>query len=198
MSNEMLPEDALATQEIQVLEGMNKALAEDTENVQNARIDSPSEAVERKLSDFVTDAFKATNRDFAFNEQMKAEMIRRMPHLTDNQFIAAFSNYNVNLNDRISKLTVPAFTMIQTRQNAEIQAAKLLAQNPLANISTGSGDTIGSDLDGGNPDDIKGILQGADVFSKLLAAMGSDDSLVNNVQPPMDSIEVEHTEKTDN
>ena len=43
------------------------------EDVDNAVIVKPVEAVEQKLADFVADAFKATNKDLAFNESLKSD-----------------------------------------------------------------------------------------------------------------------------
>ena len=172
MSNET--EQDLVNTEIQTLEGMNNLLKQDTANVQAARIETPTEAVEKKLSDFVADAFKATNRDFAFNEQLKQELIRRMPNMTDNQFIALFSNNAVNMNDRISKLIAPTFGMMQTKQQAEIAAAKQAAQNQIivnpGQASGGVGD-IGSTLEG-RPEDVRDIIEGGNILSQLFTALG--------------------------
>ena len=159
MSNEQ--DEELVNTEIQTLESMNNMLKQDTQNVVAARIDTPTEAVEKKLSDFVADAFKATDKDFAFNEQLKAELSRRMPNMTDNQFIALFSNYNVNLNDRVSKIIAPTFGMMQTKQQAEIAAAKQAAQQQIViNPGTGGAVNPGSALDGNtNPEEVRDIMR---------------------------------------
>ena len=51
------------------------------EDVDNAVIVKPVEAVEQKLADFVADAFKATNKDLAFNESLKSEILKRLPKI---------------------------------------------------------------------------------------------------------------------
>lgn len=163
----------LVNTEIQTLESMHSLLKEDTQNVKDARIETPTEVVEKKLSDFVTDAFKATDRDFAFNEQLKTELSRRMPNMTDNQFIALFSTYNVNLNDRVSKIIAPTFGMMQTKQQAEIAAQKQAAQNQIViNPSQSNvGNSISSSIEG-KPDEVKDIMIGGNVLSQLFTAIG--------------------------
>ena len=68
-------------------------------NVQAAIIEKPTEVVEKRLSDFVADAFNATNKDFAFQEKLKDELLKRFSSMTDAQIIALYSNNSVNLND---------------------------------------------------------------------------------------------------
>ena len=183
MNNEQ--DENLINTEIQTLESMNNMLKQDTQNVVAARIDTPTEAVEKKLSDFVADAFKATDKDFAFNEQLKAELSRRMPNMTDNQFIALFSNYNVNLNDRVSKIIAPTFGMMQTKQQAEIAAAKQAAQNQIV-INPGTNGAInpGSALDGNtNPEEVRDIIEGGNILSQLFTAIGQSqrDKIPDNL-----------------
>lgn len=176
MDNEILPEDSLATKEITVLEGMNKMLESNTDAVELAKIDTPVEAVEKKLSDFITDAFKATNRDFAFNEQLKDELLRRMPNMTDNQFIALYSNNAVNINDRVSKLIAPTISMMQAKQQAEIAAAKAQAQNQIIVAPNAQGGSTINALDPTVPSD---ALAGMDQFTKLLSALGASQAVDN-------------------
>lgn len=177
MDNIVLPEDNLATQEINVLEGMNKMLESNTDAVELAKIDTPVEAVEKKLSDFITDAFKATNRDFEFNERLKGELLRRMPNMTDNQFIALFSNNAVNINDRVSKLIAPTISMMQAKQQAEIAAAKQQAQNQIIVAPNAQSGTGINALDPSVPSD---ALAGMDQFTKLLSAIGASQVVDNN------------------
>lgn len=172
MDNNTLPEDELATKEIATLEGMNEMLKTDTEAVQAARVDTATEAVEKSLSSFVRDAFASTKSDFEFKEQLNMEFLRRLPNLTDNQFIAGYSNFNTILNDRVSKIIAPTFGMMQTKQTAEIAAAKQQAQNQIIVAPQGGqGGSLNAQIDG-EAGDVAAILQGADVMSKLISAMG--------------------------
>src|SRR5574344_1627026 len=135
------PTTQLIETEISTLENMNTMLSKpDTQQVQNARIDTPSEVVEKKLSEFVADAFSATNKDLEFNEKLKSELVNRLPSLSDNQIIALFSNTNVNLNDKMSKLIAPTVGLMTAEKQAEIQAQqrKEQAQNQILINASGN------------------------------------------------------------
>lgn len=168
----------LINTEITTLENMNDLLKEDTENVKNAVIESPTEVVERRLSDFVADAFNATNKDFAFQERLKDELLKRVGSLTDAQLINLFSNNFVNLNDRVSKVIAPTFGMMQTKQQAEIASAKqLAAQQIIVNPQGGGANSPISNPTqsmSGDAKDISDILAGGTVLTQLLQALGQE------------------------
>lgn len=170
--NELTDQELINT-EISTMENMNELLKQDTQNVVEARIEKPTELVEKKLSDFVTDAFNATNKDFAFQEQLKTELLKRVGTMTDNQIIALYSNNSVNLNDRVSKVLGPTFGMIQSKQRAEIDASAKMAQNQIivnpqqTNVSS----KINGSLDG-DPQDVSAILTGGNVLAQLFQAIG--------------------------
>lgn len=172
-----MSDQQLINTEIETLEKMNKMLESNTENVQNAIIEKPTEVVEKRLSDFVADAFNATNKDFAFQEQLKDELRKRFSSMTDGQIIALYSNNSVNLNDRVSKVIAPTFGMIQTKQQAEIAASKqLAAQQIIVNPGQTSGSNPAQGLDG-DANEIRDVLAGSAVLSQLLQAIGQDSTL---------------------
>ena len=133
------------------------------ENVDNAVIVKPVEAVEQKLADFVADAFKATNKDLAFNESLKSEILKRLPKMSDNQIIALFSNNAVNTNDRISKIIAPTFGLMTAEQQALLaMLQKQQSQNQTV-VNVGSNPQDGLQpgmLDGMDKDQVRDLLQG--------------------------------------
>ena len=173
-----MSDQELINTEITTLENMNDLLKEDTENVKNAIIESPTEVVERRLSDFVADAFNATNKDFAFQERLKDELLKRVGSLTDAQFINLFSNNFLKLNDRVSKVIAPTFGMMQTKQQAEIASAKqLAAQQIIVNPQCGGANSPISNPTqsmSGDAKDISDILAGGTVLTQLLQALGQE------------------------
>lgn len=171
-----MSDQELVDTEIKTLEKMNKLLASPTENVQAAIIEKPTEVVEKRLSDFVADAFNATNKDFAFQEKLKDELLRRVSSMTDAQIIALYSNNSVNLNDRVSKVIAPTFGMIQTKQQAEIAAAKqTAAQQIIVNPGQGGIANPTQSLEG-DANEVRDIITGAGVLTQLLGALGQDNA----------------------
>ena len=71
-------ENSQVTNTISTLEQLHDSVGSQQvmEDVDNAVIVKPVEAVEQKLADFVADAFKATNKDLAFNESLKSEIVK--------------------------------------------------------------------------------------------------------------------------
>lgn len=174
MSNETQEETPQVTNDIQVLEKMNSMLVSDTKNVELARVNSPVEKVEQKLSDFINDAFIATNKDFEFNEKLKDEILKRLPGFTDNQMIALFSNTNVNLNDKISKIIAPTFQLMTATKNAEIvETARAKQTGNQVIVNTGTSVTP-SDL-GDSKEDTRDYMQGLNIFSSLFNSASLKD-----------------------
>ena len=168
-----MSDQELVDTEIDTLEKMNKLLATPTENVQAAIIEKPTEVVEKRLSDFVADAFNATNKDFAFQEKLKDELLKRFSSMTDAQIIALYSNNSVNLNDRVSKVIAPTFGMIQTKQQAEIAAAKQSAAQQII-VNPGQGGINPTQSLEGDANEVRDIIAGAGVLTQLLGALGQD------------------------
>lgn len=147
MSNELdieidpnMKETPLVSKEIATLEKMNELSQITPASVTAVKIESPTEAVEQKLSDFVRDAFAATNKDLEFNEKLKEELLSRLDSMSENQLLALFSSTNLNLNDKISKLIAPTFQLMTAKQNAEIaeRNRQEAAQQAAVNVNIGN------------------------------------------------------------
>lgn len=176
------------TQSIATLESMNAMLATNTQPVEESKIIKPVEAVEQKLSDFVADAFKATNKDLAFNESLKAELIKRLHTLSDNQLIALFSNTAVNNNDRISKLIAPTFGLMTAEQQAllALLQKQQTTQNTSGQVGSGAEDLTQS-LAGMDKDDVRDIMQGLQTVFSVSSAMSSIGSSESSNTPQADN-----------
>lgn len=173
---------------ISTLEKLHNSVGspETVESVDNAVIVKPVEAVEQKLADFVADAFKATNKDLAFNESLKSEILKRLPKMSDNQIIALFSNNAVNTNDRISKIIAPTFGLMTAEQNA-ILAMLAKQQNPQGQtvVNVGNTDSLQpSVLDGMDKDIVRDILQGLNTTYQVAhAAATLENSTTSDTEP---------------
>jgi hypothetical protein len=132
--------------------------------VENSKIISPIASVEESLAQFVKDSFEVTKKDYEFNQKLQAELAARLPSMTNSELITLHSNSNVNNNDRVSKMLGPSFSMITTKQQAEIAAAK--SQESQVVINTGM-----QTMAALNNDASKDVLQGMAALSNLLQAV---------------------------
>lgn len=166
----------LVNTEIQTLENMNELLKKDTDSVAKIKEETPTEKVEKKLSDFIADAFKATCSDFAFLEALKQDGLRRLSSMSDAQYIAFLGSSQVNMNDRISKLIAPTFGMMQTKQQAEIAAAKQMASQQVIVNPQGGNNVVANPAQAlsGDAKEISDIINGGAVLTQLLQALGQD------------------------
>ena len=73
--------------EITALEKMNDLALAEKPSVQVAKIDSPIERVEEKLSDFVSNMFIATREDIEFNKKINREIITARTALNHQIFL---------------------------------------------------------------------------------------------------------------
>ena len=173
---------------ISTLEKLHNSVGspETVESVDNAVIVKPVEAVEQKLADFVADAFKATNKDLAFNESLKSEILKRLPKMSDNQIIALFSNNAVNTNDRISKSIAPTFGLMTAEQNALLaMLAKQQTPQGQTVVNVGNTDSLQpSVLDGMDKDIVRDILQGLNTTYQVAhAAATLENSTTSDTEP---------------
>ena len=173
---------------ISTLEKLHNSVGspETVESVDNAVIVKPVEAVEQKLADFVADAFKATNKDLAFNESLKSEILKRLPKMSDNQIIALFSNNAVNTNDRISKIIAPTFGLMTAEQNALLaMLAKQQTPQGQTVVNVGNTDSLQpSVLDGMDKDIVRDILQGLNTTYQVAhAAATLENSTTSDTEP---------------
>ena len=159
--------------EITALEKMNELALAEKPSVEVAKIDSPIERVEEKLSDFVSNMFIATREDIEFNKKIQEELLSRLPNLSENQLLSLFTNSNVNTNDKISKLLGPTFGTLQSRQQAEIAAAAKKEQMQQAAVNV--------NINQENPMKIandtapKEALRGLNTLFQLMNAMNKEE-----------------------
>ena len=167
-------ENSQVTNTISTLEQLHDSVGSQQvmEDVDNAVIVKPVEAVEQKLADFVADAFKATNKDLAFNESLKSEILKRLPKMSDNQIIALFSNNAVNTNDRISKIIAPTFGLMTAEQQALLaMLQKQQTQNQtVVNVGSNQGEIQPGMFDGLDKDQVRDLMQGFNTTYQLAFA----------------------------
>jgi hypothetical protein len=166
MSGRIMENEEIIENEIKELEVLNQMSQVTTQEVDNAKIDSPVKFVEKSLSQFVADAFEVTRRDFELSDAIQQSLIQDLATgaLTANQKIALLGTHSVNLNDRISKMVSPTLQLMTARQQAEIAAASQIAtqkqaQNSITNITNL------------NQDAPKDVIQGMTLLNNLLTTI---------------------------
>lgn len=148
--------------ELQVLSEMNELAVTEAPTVETEK--SPIGAVENALSKFVQDAMDITREDFTFNKALQDEILSRLKNLSDNQITTLFSNTNVNLNDKISKVLGPTFQLMTSKQQAEMAKAQVEQKA----LSTGVVVT-GNDMRQVNANTSSEVLQGVTALNNLLS-----------------------------
>jgi hypothetical protein len=181
------------TSAISTLETLNNTVGSQqvVDKVDEAVIVKPVEAVEQKLADFVADAFKATNKDLAFNESLKSEILKRLPKMTDNQIIALFSNNAVNTNDRISKIIAPTFGLMTAEQQALLAALQKQQSQNQTVVNVGGNNPEGIQpgmFDGMDKDAVRDMMQGFNTayqvaFAAAQLANSGSETPTDNSQP---------------
>jgi hypothetical protein len=93
-------------------------------DLNNAKIVTPVQQVEKSLSRFIDDAFTVTREDFELGKVLNKVLGEKIlnKEFNENQLIALFNGFQVNMNDKISKLVAPTLQLMTTRQQAEISA----------------------------------------------------------------------------
>lgn len=170
---------------IEVLEEMNQLASVPSEAAKAARLnESPVRDVENSLGSFTRHTFEIINDEYDFQKSIEAEIQARLQleakdgGFTSKELIALHTNNSVNLNDRISKVLGPTFTLMTEEVKAEIaaRAAKEQQQQAQVNVNIGStpeqmkhlNETVGN----GNRDETQAILQGAFMFQNFLQQLG--------------------------
>ena len=156
-------------QDLQVLKNLNELSSTETPPVETEK--SPISAVENALSRFVQDAMDVTREDFDFNTALKNEILKRLPNLSDNMVATMFSNTNVNLNDKISKVLGPTFQLMTSKQQAEM--AKAQAEQKLNQAPTL---VTGCDMRQVNAGVSTEVLQGVTSLNNLISQILKDQS----------------------
>jgi hypothetical protein len=133
---------------------------------------SPVSQIESSLGGFLQGAFQIAQEDDAFHKQIQADVIRRLPTLTDAQVLALVVNNKTNFNDLISKLLAPTMQLATAKQQAEI-AARREQQSP--NISQ----TNIKEINQGVPQQ---VLVGLKNFSDLMQMLSQDRDRAPNFE----------------
>lgn len=193
-----------ADADIAVLNVMNEAACAPTSPaVEKAKLnESPVRDVENSLGSFTQHTFEIIKDEYDFQKSIEAEIQARLQldakdgGFTAKELIALHTNNSVNLNDRISKVLGPTFTLMTEEVKAEIAArtAAEKQQQAQVNINLGSNaspdqmrglnETVGD----GNRDQAQSILQGAFAFQSFLQQLG--------VKTPQEALEAAQQVKT--
>ena len=191
---EQLAKQAEADKAITELQTLEKLAAVPSQSAASAKLnESPIRDVEKSLGDFTKHTFEIINKEYQFQETIEAEIAARLQldakdgGFTAKELIALHTNNSVNLNDRVSKVLGPTFTLMTEEVKAEIAArtAEKQQQQAQVNIAIG-GNTSPEQMKGlnepvgDNRDEAQAILQGAFMFQQFLQQLG--------VKTPMETI----------
>ena len=183
---EQLARQVEADKAITELQTLEKLATMPSENVAVAKLnESPIRDVEKSLGDFTKHTFEIINKEYQFQETIEAEIEARLQldakdgGFTAKELIALHTNNSVNLNDRVSKVLGPTFTLMTEEVKAEIAArtAEKQQQQAQVNIAIG-GNTSPEQMKGlnetvgDNRDEAQAILQGAFMFQQFLQQLG--------------------------
>lgn len=179
---------------IEVLEEMSQLASVPSEAAKAARLnESPVRDVENSLGSFTRHTFEIINDEYDFQKSIEAEIQARLQleakdgGFTSKELIALHTNNSVNLNDRISKVLGPTFTLMTEEVKAEIAARAAKEQQQQAQVNVNIGSTpeqmkhLNETVGGGNRDETQAILQGAFMFQNFLQQLG--------VKSPQEKIE---------
>ncbi len=172
--------------EIKTLQNLNQlAQAQPSQAVAQAKLNpSPVRDVEDSLGSFTKHTFEIIKDEYDFQKCIEAEIQARLQleakdgGFTAKELIALHTNNSVNLNDRISKVLGPTFSLMTEEVKAEIAArtAAEKQQQAVVNIGIGSSPDqmkgLNETVGGGNRDEAQAILQGAFMFQNFLQQIG--------------------------
>ncbi len=174
--------------DIAVLNAMNAvASAPTTPAVEKAKLnESPVRDVENSLGSFTQHTFEIIKDEYDFQKSIEAEIQARLQleakdgGFTAKELIALHTNNSVNLNDRISKVLGPTFTLMTEEVKAEIAARTAAEKQQQAQVNINLGNNASPDqmrglnesVGNGNRDEAQSILQGAFAFQSFLQQLG--------------------------
>ena len=174
--------------DIAVLNAMNAvASAPTAPAVEKAKLnESPVRDVENSLGSFTQHTFEIIKDEYDFQKSIEAEIQARLQleakdgGFTAKELIALHTNNSVNLNDRISKVLGPTFTLMTEEVKAEIAARTAAEKQQQAQVNINLGNNASPDqmrglnetVGNGNRDEAQSILQGAFAFQSFLQQLG--------------------------
>jgi hypothetical protein len=165
--------------ELSQLEKLNE-LAQKAENlptIANAKIATPVQQVEKSLSKFIEDAFAVTREDFELGKVLNKALTDKIESgsFSENQLIALFNGYQININDKISKMVAPTLQLMTSRQQAEISAQ---AQVSAAEKQGGGNITSLTSINQAAPNE---VLVGVKQLTDLLTAITQKNKNTNEL-----------------
>lgn len=177
MENENLQDDVNTLKQLNELDV--------SQNVNAAKLSkTPIQDVEESLGSFTKHTFEIVKDEYEFQKSIESEIQARLQldpkdgGFTSKELIALHTNNSVNLNDRISKILGPTFTLMTEEVRAEINArTSLEKQQAAVNINLGSASPdnmrIANETCGnGNKDDTQAILQGLNQLFNIINSAG--------------------------
>lgn len=191
--------DENVDQSIAVLQDMNTI--DTTGAVAEAKLHkTPLQDVEESLGSFTKHTFEIVKDEYDFQKAIESEIQARLQldpkdgGFNSKELIALHTNNSVNLNDRISKILGPTFTLMTEEVRAEINARAQVEKQQQAsvNINVGTPDNMrmaNETCGNGNKDNTQAILQGFTQLFNIINAAG--------VKTPAEKIEDAQSIKTE-
>lgn len=125
--------------------------------------------VEEQLVGYYEEITKSTESDIEFNEYMKEELKMKFSEMSAKEMMNFYTNYNVNLNDKISKSLAPVSNLLTAKQQAEIAEQSRRERNVSSatqiNIQTGA---TPSDYEKKNADASAEVIQGLNMIYQMV------------------------------
>lgn len=134
-------------------------------NIENANISK----VEKQLVDYYEEITHSTESDIEFNEYMKEELKMKFSEMSAKEMMNFYTNYNVNLNDKISKSLAPVSQLLTAKQQAEIaeqsRKERQVSSATQINIQTGA---TPSDYEKKNAEADAAVIQGLNMIYQMV------------------------------
>lgn len=128
--------------------------------------------VEAQLVDYYKEITESTNSDLEFNEELKQELRLKFSEMSAKELMNFYTNYNVNLNDKISKSLAPVSQLLTAKQQAEIaeQAKKERMVQSATQINIQASGGSPSDYEKKNQEADAAVIQGLNMIYQLMQA----------------------------
>lgn len=138
--------------------------------------------VEEQLVGYYEEITKSTESDIEFNEYMKEELKMKFSEMSAKEMMNFYTNYNVNLNDKISKSLAPVSNLLTAKQQAEIAEQSRRERNVSSatqiNIQTGAS---AADYEKKNTEASAEVIQGLNMIYQMVESFKKAE---NSEQPP--------------
>lgn len=149
--------------------------------VEEAKISNPVAKVEEAVANYVSTATEVYMTNNQFSDAIRADILRRLPSLSNEQVLGLFGTDRVTGTDQMAKLLGPTFQLMTARQQAEIAekgrreaAAEKAAAQAGVQVNIGS---MGPGVDSARmaneslgKNEAQEVLQGLTMISQLIDA----------------------------